>query len=946
MFFKTTKVSALALSLLFVACATTSSKQRNPSQALTEYNCQFFAEVFRETPVDRNVAAAGTCADVFDSSLRTRIGRLSEKDANDFMKKIWEEARLRDQFDLRDSHAFWGTLIGKEGLNTALARGQEPLDYFGEKTARTWRTATLRLEKIPRGQFKVDMNTLSLVNRDLLRETTIMAVFDITGKRQIKESSPMAKTRDRVRDWIADLNRLVATSGGRLRERALFHNYLTKSLPEAEFQLVQKYSNETGMTFWELPWSREGQRMGLIRYASTAVMKAKLSELIEKTNKDIEEIRAGKSNKDPIAVAANFQWTFAAIHPMTNANGRTSRAFMNRILGEFGLPPSLRSKIDLDYGVSREEHVELVRQGVMDYLEVFAQEDSISASIYGRGFGNRLNSADLAKLAGEQIPQELLVTPRNFRKSDPDSKKFDMIPENLEQVMRLSEKDFTFGDDAFFHDQYRMPHVARRDSNGWKLYPVPPRTYAMYASGGALNSKRLVKRDLSPMAREQAQMNLKLFLAVKKGEVDFAKVRVEPFKTVQKAALQDEVYIYPWQMKLMQNALSIKEDPETNPMDVLVQNRGDNTENPRLGRTSMEVDYFNNKKTTNVSQVIEQYMISYLNYEKTRIALKSKDSGLPAEAREVLLSEIEASQVKLHRAARLLLAPYFEQLKIIGKDAKAKAYLSQHPEFSLVFEYIKRTPLAHETLQKAWETNPRDQVLLVRSASDSAVKWMGFMSDGSVRRAIYNQPRFGKFIDQLTKDTNRYLREYKEKNKIVLDPEQEYTFTEKIAQGSAPYVANSAFLTSIVRYLVKYVLIHPNEFRSIDQEAAGQFVTDFLHAQLDKGPKERLSTTVNPAYVLRPSEKNAGYDAKFSEHNPTIFMLEVPIENLVVDNTSRWVSQAEVRMKPMGRSQAKRVIQFQLKSNENDFFPLPEGPVPAEAEVALQVLGSLPTQLK
>lgn len=896
----------------------------------------------------RDIAAAPMCGDLFaKSSLSAQIRLLPQAEADALMKEMWKEQQLRDEFDLEDSMAFWGTLMGKEKVEAALERGQHPIEVYGDRTARNWRLAYRMLEEIPVGELKLSHDLVSKVNHRINNDLSFFGRFAIASPLEAKDADKRGPLWRAVNKQLRNMERHFILDGGRFRKRQLSHNYLVKPMPESEFQHLKAHESLHGMTFWELPWSRPGKRFGLVRYPPVSVTSQKFAKLLEDTNREIEDIKAGRSKKDPIALAAEFQWMFVALHPMTNGNGRTSRALMNRILAEFGLPPSLRSDINLDYGLPMEEHVRYVRDGIVNYLERFSSEPSVVASIYGRGFGLRMNAADLAKLAGETIPPELLVTPKNARKADPTRAQRDLIPHTPEQVMYIDKKAFTFGDDGFYHDNFHVPYVARRNTNGWKLYPVPERTYALYALGGPLNNQRTVKRDLAPATREQVQQDMKLFLAIRKGEVALGDIQVEPYATIKEARETDSLYIYPWQTPMVLASVRIDEDPERNhPLEVLVRNRGDNTEDPRLGRSALEKAFFEGKKAVDPGMVTGHYMSMYLHFEKVRLAAMDSRSGVSSSAREAILREIDASQAKLHAAARKLLAPFLETVQQARSNPAAMAYLGSHPEFRVMWEYLERSPLIHSSIELAWKAGLRNQVPVVRSASTGSVDFWGLTSDADQRRLLYRIPGVGDFVRQLSRDLKAYISEITQNGQIEPDPTKPSSFSDRLARKLAPKFAANPKLKGAVDHLLKFVLVHPHEYRSIDDEAAADFITDFIHAQLDLGPKERLSTTVNPVYVLRPDDEKGIYKGKFADVRPSIYIIMADIERVAVDNASRFTVQDEIRIPSMGRREARRRIIWQMRSNENDVFPVPEGPVPPEAQVVLERLREMASGLE
>ncbi len=147
-----------SLSLL-VACATPPPAPVPPSASSlerTKIDCGLDAEVWFDAPAgpprqDRLPARARACEDLFKETIGAKIRVLPEEEGDQLIRRIWEQERLRDRFDVGDSMAFWGSLMGKEKMDEAVDLGMHPVDYYYDRVARNWHDASRRLNEIPIG---------------------------------------------------------------------------------------------------------------------------------------------------------------------------------------------------------------------------------------------------------------------------------------------------------------------------------------------------------------------------------------------------------------------------------------------------------------------------------------------------------------------------------------------------------------------------------------------------------------------------------------------------------------------------------------------------------------------------------------------------------------------------------------------------------------------------
>ncbi len=263
-----------------------------------------------------------------------------------------------------------------------------------------------------------------------------------------------------------------------------------------------------------------------------------------------------------------------------------------------------------------------------------------------------------------------------------------------------------------------------------------------------------------------------------------------------------------------------------------------------------------------------------------------------------------------------------------------------------MWEYYARSPLSHQSIQRAWEAGHRDAVTVLRSSSRAGVSRLGFMADAEQRRYLFRIPAVGRFVEEFARELKVYVRQVTDDGRVEADPHAKHDFAERMARKFAPRVADKRSFMAGIDSLLKFVLVHPNQYRSLDEENLAPFVVDVLHAQHDLGPKERLSATVNPTYLLRYDERSGVFNPKFAMAAPSVFMIQLPLSAVVVDNASRFVVQDEVRINSVNWGpRARRVTVWSMDADENGVFPLPPGDAPPEAVAVMDSIHAIATGL-
>lgn len=912
----------LALTLVLPACQSTAPRGAStavPFDSAIDCNPEsrqpaslYCQDVFKDRA---EIAVARDREEVRDRLLQVDYKEISAAE----MARLWEPLSRERDFSRLHDDAFWASLIGFERLQAAKMSETPPVLIFGEETSFNWLAATRRLSAIPKGQFKLDQNIVSLVNRDIYTAHDTHLKF-LAHEQKTKR---FFEYPNRVR---AALNKYLPMYGGTYRRKALYnlHNIL-KPISEAEYRNIMSNREISGIDFWEMPWSRSGKRYGIFRYPPVEVAHRKLEALMAETNDRFNAIREGRSKEDPIDLAAEFQWRFVQIHPMVNGNGRTGRALMNRMLLEFDLPPSSRRQIDVDYTLNLQEQKDLVREGIYESIRLAANE-KIEGRVtsFRRGFGNRLTTKEIQEMTKGVITERNLTNVR------------DLLPETADQVFEIGGKKFTLGDDMMFIDQYGIPYAMRRAHGQIEMFPVSDKTYILYSLGGAMNGVKNLKRDLPYQTLRLLQGHADFLIEMTRDPLITRKVKVNTYESIEHANNAEQFHFYNWQLPMIRDVVKIKEDPIQDPLAVLVQNRGHKSEKSYVGRTYVEKAFFKDATATEVPEIIGHYLRTDQFYYELRRYLESprEDFLRNPSLQKELLRDIDASREKMHAAARHLLRPFIEEVARL--DKADRAFLMNHPQFRLTYEYFIRTPLAFPTLAAAARKLDPSKTVVLRSAASSRVNLTGFISDRQLKDLLLGIPFAGPRFEGFLRDVHNEIRRIRDKGQEV-DVRAPF-FARKVAE----FGANNPTVRNAVRALLEYIFIHPNASRSLDPEMSRAFVTQYLHTQLDLGPKETLSTTTNPTYLLSAKKDGSGnFEAKFAWQDATIYVLELPRDSIRVDSSSGFVVQMEVGMKPLSRSESARATQFKLGSDEGNIYYLPDAAPTDRARRVMEMMFDL-----
>jgi hypothetical protein len=192
------------------------------------------------------------------------------------------------------------------------------------------------------------------------------------------------------------------------------------------------------------------------------------------------------------------------------------------------------------------------------------------------------------------------------------------------------------------------------------------------------------------------------------------------------------LFLYPWQLKSLDRAVKIQENPFENPYAVLIPSRGDPIENRKAGRTSFEQNYFKGNRGNKIGDLIGQYEQRDLEYNQ--LARQVRESRqIPELKKSLILNEISMSRRKLHTAARVILKPFLTRLSDLSRSELKT--LRENAQFVQLEDYFAHfSKLRYETFDMAISKLGDEHVFVYRLQSGLKGTFFGFISQVEERR--------------------------------------------------------------------------------------------------------------------------------------------------------------------------------------------------------------------
>ena len=560
-------------------------------------------------------------------------------------------------------------------------------EMYGIETYKSWRKAAKELDDIPVGNLRI--------TPDLIQRTHRVA-------------------SDGMHGWLKTLlggvvpPGILPIHGGAYKKRLnISFDHFTRPISEQEYAVFKQNEFLAGEKFLTVLKTSEG-RYGFILYTHPEDVSKKMQELTEWF-----ETQRGKM--EPIELAARFQHRLVSIHPFVDANGRTSRLLMDRILAEFGYPPPILADSSLDLSLTEAQWVNEVKAGIGRYVD----------------FGDEMQKAGFPVRPTPGQPRTWIRLATNYAR--PLTRHKNVAAELTgDKVIHVGpdHAEFTLLNDGFFYNRMGIPHLY----HDGKLWPIADKTYLTY-----IHNRRKVKEgtwSFSVAHRDVYRAHFNFLRDVDQKKIDLALVEILPYSTIARNNLsrtgRSPLYYEPWQRSVFENVIRIPSD--MSPEEVL----------HRSGwkQTSFE-QAMSSSDRNRITNVIAQYeKVDFEFYEY----LQAARTYFPD-----LVPEVEASRERLHRAARSLLGNFLERKQ--ADPESWKDFVRTHPDAHIFEAYFSRSRLRFSTYAEAMASTDDSKILLLRS-DGAGPSIVGFRSQNDYKKIFDHLPGASK--------VRRFLRSYHE----------------------------------------------------------------------------------------------------------------------------------------------------------------------------------------
>ncbi len=562
------------------------------------------------------------------------------------------------------------------------------VELYGLENYRAWKRADRLLSNIPRGEFKPTLQLVKDVHRTAL--------------------GGLEPALGRMNTLVPE--GLTAAAGGRVKRfPAVSREHVWRPLDEEAYGALvsNPWLGKSGDRhgFVELPvGSGVGERRGWIVYAAPQETEKKLQDLIA-------WYEAHKVDPDPIQVAAEFHRAFLAIRPFDEGNGRVARLFVDRILSEAGLPPPILEDGSEALTLTTDEWALRLREGIERFMQ-YAREEKPAA-----------------------IPDTIETRVSLARR--PNARR--VVAQSLEDFrgkeIRLGGRDFLLLEDGFLYGPDAVPYVLRDG----QLYPISDRAYFLYEHAGTelkIHPRRKGKptRRSSFLAarREVYRSHFQMLRDLESGALKGADVRIADYATIKAANEAGELFLYPWQRELFEQAIDI---PTDDPVRVLIRSLRDQTPFEEKSLTNSPKKIYRNP-----GHVLSQYEKMDLIFREYERAAGKQFPDLVAKVRE--------SRRKLHAAARTLLADYEKNLAALKPEVRA---LFESTAMSRAMRaHLERSKVGVASFDEGVKRFPDDKVVLFRTNAGAA-RHIGFLPESQVRKILNSIPGADGIRDRLGK---------------------------------------------------------------------------------------------------------------------------------------------------------------------------------------------------
>lgn len=750
------------------------------------------------------------------------------------VSKEWEE--MYEEYSWRvwiDSPADYARFINPPDLVANNGAIVHPTEIYKNGLAqfRAMKDASDYLAEIPRGHLKL--------SADLIRKVHQITMKDVYSFRE--------KVAYKVGGGFFNIS-----GPGKFKK---FFNFgfspLKNPLSDAELTQIRTDSLIDFVQFFR---SGENKNYGLLVFPGSP--EKRVQELLEwyATNEKV---------MNPIKLAAGFQRRLVAIHPFDNGNGRVSRLFMDRILAENGLPPSLLRNQELDLYSSEADWVREVAAGVAEYTSMAQQAIHDSKKLKSTNGAPFIGNHD----HGTWVEKSGVADAVTYEELVPDPKKSKFTAKN--------QHTFILYRDGFFYSEVGIPHVYQAGV----LFPIADQNYLLYGLAGPSGQKsneagNVYRRALSPQMESVYRGNLSALTRINDGTLNPETIQVQAYADIADANRKGQFKFQSWEKKWLKSAIDL--DGKT-PGAILAANRGGFTEFEKA---------FNANENVRISSILAQYQTVDLHYAKLELHFRKVDKD------PELVQVIEANRKKLWVAVRYYIDLFETQFSNFAKSEipelespeAAFTLLRETPQLNLFYEYLPYTRAGYRTWDEATKAVASDTIYLLRN-DFKAVRWLGFLPEQSFAKILAGIPGAEAFRNYVRKRLTSLP--LKKGNTLASDKPGSLDETPKVE-------IQSTLFAKLFKALEQKIFVNPYSTRGVDEEFQREYVNLYLHA-VDRGQKSGVSFTARSDQMVQ-ANGNLSFQGIAGVKYQT-YIVKTSVSASVNNYASGWYRQYEVIVK-------------------------------------------------
>jgi hypothetical protein len=770
-----------------------------------------------------------------------------------------------------DREVFYDLLISQRRIDNALKEGKHLSEVFGEDTVRDLKRMTRYLDQIPVGpDFNLTPEMLSEAHRlgnntqKKFQQKLVKSSFNLLSGYLFK---PGVYKKRR--------NTLHFTDG---IPKDAYNNILGK-LDELIDLGVFKHVTPENRKHYEMkpgigPWGpkeRDGMMYGRLLYPSPKIVDQALVDITGWITEQARKFHAGDPDAiDPIKVAVVAKQAIVYIHPWVDGNGRISRGIRDKVLEAYGIVPPKRRGFYHDLDLTLEEDTNITKLALarrIRQLQKLRTSDPASAL---KNFGLRVNK-DQAKVYFRVNDQEIEFTYGTRPEKDGDG---------IVLIGNQRQKEFIFTSSGFFQDYTGVAYTlvpGSLEQRRPRLAPIADKNLQIYGINGESNwIDGIFSRDFNNHHWFRLNDNLKLMAAIKKDPEVARTIELEPYELIESANNKGEYSFHDFEVELVRDSLIIKEDPEVDPLAILMPFRTDTADSSNLTpfeKKARRVQTQNSTGFIPYDDVVGQAQRVDIFYRKLYRHFESNPIGPQTQ---LILESIVASRKKIHKAVRVLIGNYLVELEnLFERDFSEQSHFYNEEVWSILkqkrrnignYNLLKNTHFWYDDFDQGVEMTGKDTVAVVRVSSRLRMNNLGLVSEAKMGQFLKLLPGFSEAVKKVVSEFRKNPKENE------FDMSKMNTYLEKYL--SKRLFADEGFQSKLSS-LEREILASPYGARGLEKEFERQFVLMILH-WANVAPKAGVSLSTSPGRIF--NDKYIQFTSPLNDS--AVYVFSVPIDSL------------------------------------------------------------------